>query len=156
MPLAALQPRQRRTAVAVVSLGLLASVAATASPAAADTLTFTQVGLSATVTGTSVVAEATVKASSSAQAEFYGVCVRSSSGANLDFPKVSATISTTGTPFTSKPEVFPNGTYSYFPCVYANGGWTDVGATETFTVGEAPHRKREMPHRWPPATARSP
>ena len=129
--------RLRRTTASAVALGLAAAAAASAIPAEAATSTFTALSLSAVVSGTSVTARTTVSAAPAVWAQHYGICVRSSSGANLDFPKVATTISTSGTPLTTAAKTFVSGTYSYFPCVSVNNVWTNVGAPKTFVVGAA-------------------
>ncbi|GAA1428278.1 hypothetical protein GCM10009616_07500 [Microlunatus lacustris] len=129
--------RVRGAAASVVALGLVAAAAAGSAPAEAATGTYTALSLSVVVNGTSVTAKTTVKASRAVQAQYYGVCARSSSGTNVDFAKVSTTISTVGTAFTSSAKTFAPGTYTYQPCLYADGAWTDVGVAKSFTVGAA-------------------
>jgi len=107
---------------------------ATVTPAHAATI-YTQVDLSVEITGTSAVAHTTVTANPQVSAESYTVCVRDSVGANRDFNKVPATITPAGTAYTSHAKTFTAGTYTYWPCLYADGSWHNVGATKQFTVG---------------------
>lgn len=123
--------------LAAVALLSLALAGAAAAPAQAAGTTYTQTDLTVQVSGTSVVAKTTVKANPATWARYYGVCVRDSADRNLDFPKVQATISTAGTPYTSPAVTFTPGTYTAFPCVF-DGTWHNVGAVKTFTVGALP------------------
>ena len=128
----------KRISLAVVaSAALLAPLTLTAPAHAADNV-YTTKSLTATISGSSVTARTTVSASKSTYATYFGVCVRGTAGGNLDFWKKPATITTTGTSYTSDTKVFAPGTYTYFPCVY-DGAWRTVsGGTATFTVGSTP------------------
>lgn len=137
--------RLRVTTASAVALGLAVAAGAGAAPADAASSTYTALSLSTVVTGTSVTARTTVASSPAVYAQHYGVCVRSSSGANLDFPKVSTTLTTGGTAFTSAAKTFPRGTYSYFSCLYANGVWSNVGSRKTFTVGATTSARQTTP-----------
>ncbi|GAA1432165.1 hypothetical protein GCM10009616_21000 [Microlunatus lacustris] len=140
-------PRRRlqRAAATAVALGLAAAAGASAAPAEAVTTTYRALALTSVVSGTSVTVKTTVAASPAVRADYYGVCVRSSSGANLDFPKVATTLSTGGTSSPAATKTFAPGTYSYFPCLYANGAWADVGTKKTFTVGAVAKAPKSTP-----------
>lgn len=99
--------------------------------------------LSVTVSGSTVTASTGMAASQTTTASQIGVCARSSSGANVDFPRRSnvampawATINVSGT------QTFAAGTYTAFPCIQLGTVWTQVydnnGApfpAKSFTVG---------------------
>ena len=116
--------------LAVALTGLFALLWAT--PANAAT-TFTQLSLTATVSGTSVTASASIRDSTATAVDVYGICVRDVNGRIADFPgKKPVTISTGGTPFTAT-RSFAAGTFTYYPCVLVGGKWSSVGK-KTFTV----------------------
>lgn len=115
----------------------------------ATTQPYTQLALSASVSGSTVTATATVSSDVSRSVANYGVCVRSASGANLDFAKRPATITSSGTRYLSDMRSFPNGTYSYWPCVY-DGRWHDVGLKRTFVVGSSTPPPSSPPPSSPP------
>jgi hypothetical protein len=93
-------------------------------------------GLTASVSGNTVTATATVSANPSVWASDAGICARSSSGANVDFPSTATTIARRGTAL-SGTRWFAAGTYTYWPCVLESGVWNDVGEKKSFTVGAA-------------------
>ena len=130
--------RRSRTLGSLVSLVVAASalVVGPVAPAQAAT-TFTQVSLDTVVSGTSVKATTTVKASGRTWVKYLGVCVRSQADPDddsADFPLWSATIDTTGTSWV-KTKTFAPGTYSYFPCLSADGSsWPAFGSVKTFVV----------------------
>jgi len=123
----------KRLYVILIALVLAVSAGLMATARAAEVL-YTQVDLSVEVSGASVAARTTVRASSSIAVQFYGVCVRSSSDDNLDFPKRAATISTVGTTYASDPKSFDPGTYTYFSCLFDGDDWHVVGPAKTLTV----------------------
>ena len=97
---------------------------------------YSLVALDANVSGTSVTTTATIKTSYTVWAQLYGVCVRGvSNNANRDFNFISTNITSSGTAYTSQTRTFSPGTYKYYACVKAEGGWRDIGASKTFTVG---------------------
>jgi beta-glucanase (GH16 family) len=119
---------------AVVSVLGLTSVALQADAAT----TFTQVSLTTTVTGTSVRADTTIRASTATTLKQYGICARDAANANVDFPakRLNVTISTAGTAY-SATKTFAPGTYTYYPCGLTSAGrWVSVGR-KTFTVTTA-------------------
>ena len=118
------------TSVAAAGLGGLTFVL----PAQA-TGPYQLVSLSASVTGSSVTAQTTVSAATTTTASAFGVCARSSSGQNVDFWKRAATISPRGTTSVADTKTFPDGTYQYFPCLFADGFWSNVGSPKWFRVG---------------------
>lgn len=103
----------------------------------ANAATFTQLALSATVNGTSVTTTTKVSANPATQATYWGVCARDAANGNFDFNRISGTISTTGSTYTSQPKTLASGTYRYWPCVLVGTTWYNVGAEKTFTVGTA-------------------
>lgn len=111
-------------------------VAALALPptSASAATTFTQVELSATVSGTKVTATATIRASVTTTVTQYGICVRDAAGRNRDFPgkKQAAVISVQATTYTAT-QTLAAGRYTYYPCVQRAGSWSDVGR-KSFTV----------------------
>lgn len=110
-------------------------VASLSSPAFAAS-SFTVTNLNATVTGTSVKATVTLKASSRTTVQQAGVCVRDSTGANKDFTLQSnVLIPTTGTTLTTPAKTFAPGTYTYYACIKVNNNnWSNPGSVKTFTV----------------------
>ncbi len=124
----------RRWAAATGLVTAMSLAATTVSQAAAATPLLTLNYLSASVHGGSVATWAKVSAAQQTTASRYGVCVRSASGNNLDYPKVTdAILAPTGTAFTAS-KTFAAGTYTYFACVKLNEYWYHVGAAKTFTV----------------------
>ena len=64
----------------------------------------------------------------------YTMCVRSSTGANLDYEYCNnATLTSAGTEYYRAAKTFAPGTYRYYPCVN-DGSWQAIGASKTFTV----------------------
>ena len=107
--------------------------------AASHTLatTYTLKNLSATVTGTSVTATATVAASVKTTAQYAGICVRDANGNNYDFNKPqNVTLTTAGTVLNGPAQTLPVGTYTYFACVDVSNVWYQVGSTQSFTVSK--------------------
>jgi hypothetical protein len=112
----------------IVALSMLA-----VAPAAQAATTYSTTALSATVSGSSVTTSTTIKASVGTSASLAGVCARSASGAHYDFPLRAATVSTSGTSFTTS-RSFPAGTYTYQACAKVGGVWNNIGSSKTFTV----------------------
>ena len=104
------------------------------APAANAATTYSTSALNATVSGTTVTATTTIRASVSTSASLAGICARSSSGFHYDFPLSAATLTTGGTSF-SKSRTFPAGTYTYQACAKVGGVWNNIGSSKTFTVG---------------------
>lgn len=124
-----------RAPIRITLLSLLAVLLVAAGSTTASAVTPTASGLSATVSGGSVTARVTMSSSPSFQADVAKICVRDSSGRNLDFPRrTDVTISSTGT-LVERTATFAPGTYRYFACVLDGGRWTDFGGSKTFTVG---------------------
>lgn len=125
--------------------------------------TFTQLGLSAVVSGFEVTATALVGATAPKAVQSFGICVRDAGNANVDYPKLaSATITPSGTTI-SRTKSFSSGTYSYFPCLYADGSWHNVGDPKGFVVGSTPSPSplpttSTVPTTWtpPPSTSAAP
>lgn len=118
-----------------VSLTALIALMSAFFVSPANAVTFTQLDLSASVSGTNVTTTTKVSANPATNATYWGVCARSASNANLDFNRIAGTISTTGSTYTSQPKTFATGTYRYWPCVLVGSTWYNVGAEKTFTVG---------------------
>jgi hypothetical protein len=136
-----------RLAILGAALALLVALLGFGAMSSASAATFTLNSLDATVgSGGAVTVSTSVTSASTVTAAYYGVCVRSSSGANLDYPKRTNVVFTAGAAqgFAAT-KTFAVGTYSYFACLYS-GGWVNVGAAKSFTVGSTP----------PPTTSSSP
>ncbi|UQX87886.1 glycoside hydrolase family 16 protein [Jatrophihabitans telluris] len=120
-------------AATVATAGLLITGAPVSAAAQ-----FTLLKLDASVSGSAVTATATIAATSTTtQVQVFGICVRSSTGANLDYPKATnVAVPTTGYTV-SGTKTFAVGTYTYFACVEVNSSWVPAGATNTFTVAPA-------------------
>ena len=117
-----------------LSIPLIVAVSMLAvAPAAQAATSYTSTALNATVSGTSVTANTTIKASVSSSASLAGICTRNAAGVHYDFPLSAATISTSGTSIT-KTRTFPAGTYTYQSCAKVAGVWNNIGSTKTFTV----------------------
>jgi lysophospholipase L1-like esterase len=100
--------------------------------------TFTLNSMSATVSGTNVVATASVQASPQTTADYAGICVRDASDNIWDFDKhANYLIGTSGTTLSGSEKTFDAGTYTYFVCLSVNDVWYQAGASQTFTVGNA-------------------
>jgi hypothetical protein len=127
--------RRRRHIPHVIVAGLITAMLMMIAPAA-NAATYTSAALNATVSGTTVTATTTIKASANTYASLAGICARSSGGAHYDFPLSSATLTTAGTSFT-KSRTLPNGTYSYWSCAKVGGVWSSIGASKSFTVGSS-------------------
>lgn len=125
----------RRSRALAVVLGIAVMTTLAVAPAA-SAATLTRSTLSASVSGTTVTATTRIAASPATWASLAGICARSSSGNHYDFPLVAATLSTTGVSIT-KSRSLPAGTYTYWACAKINGAWNAIGATQTFTVGNA-------------------
>lgn len=98
-------------------------------------VSYTLNNLSATVSGTSVTATATVAASVDTTAQYAGICVRDVSGTNFDFSKAqNIVLTTTGTVLSGPAQTLAVGTYSYYACVDVQNVWTQVGKSQTFTT----------------------
>ena len=117
--------RRRGGVVAAATAALLGVLLASAAGPAQAATKFAQVGLAATVSGRSVAVWTKVSASPQTVVERLLVCVRSTSGAILDFPTATnVTITTAGVE-----------SYSYYPCIKTSAGWQAIGAKKSFTVG---------------------
>lgn len=124
-------------AILTALLLLVAGVVFAASASAA--VTFTLNSLTATVNGGTVAASASVTSSASTTVPWYGVCVRSASGANFDYPKRANVAFAAGVPQTTQgTATFAVGTYTYYACVYYGGVWSRVGNAKQFTVSPPP------------------
>lgn len=86
------------------------------------------------VSGTSVMATASVTTEKSTLTQYVGVCVRDSAGRGADFDKTSGlTLSKTPT-YVAKSKSFEPGIYTYWPCVSINGVWNSTSNYQTFQV----------------------
>jgi hypothetical protein len=128
-----------RIALASV-LTLLVSTLLAVGALSASAATFTLNSLSASVDSAgNVTASTSVTASSTVTASYYGVCVRSARGANLDYGKRTNVVFSAGVPQPfSATKQFAAGTYTYFACLQTSGTWVNVGASKQFTVGSTP------------------
>ena len=113
--------------------GVLGSVVPVQPTEAATS--FATTALSAQVRGTSVAAKVTTRAGTTTVVERFKVCVRSSGGANLDYPgKAGVAIRTgAGTSYAAT-KTFAVGSYTYWGCLKVGNTWHDVGARKTFVV----------------------
>lgn len=120
----------------VLVAGLVISPAISASAASVDAS-----GLTATVRNSTATASVTVWPAASRTVEEAGICVRDSSGGNVDFPRSGAVwLSTAGTKLTGSAN-FAGGSYTYWACVKYDSTWIAAGGQKTFQV--APGYKRE-------------
>jgi hypothetical protein len=102
---------------------------------ASGATTYTLKNLSATVSGTSVTATATVAASVQTTAQYAGICVRDASGNNFDFNKAqNVVLKTSGTVLNGPKQTLNPGTYTYFACTYVKNVWYSVGSSKSFTT----------------------
>ena len=105
---------------------------------AAAAVTYAAPALSATTTATTATATVTLTASTTVLASEAGVCAQDSAGVYRDFPRATGvTLSPAGWT-TTLTRAYAPGTYSYWGCAKINGGWYNIGARKTFTVGAAP------------------
>jgi hypothetical protein len=119
---------------ATITAALTLAACLIASPAHAES-TFSLISLDATVTGNTVTATAEVAPDPATTLDRFGVCVRSTTNANLDYPQIVNVPASTTDPATfTATETFPDGTYIYFACLYENGLWYNVGVPKTFTT----------------------
>jgi hypothetical protein len=125
------------TTTAAVAQSSTAATTSAVRAAALAAATYSTSSLYATVSGSSVTASVTLKASSTVAVDQIGICVRDSASANEDFDKdEGGYLRTTGRTIT-KTQVFDPGTYTYWGCVKVDGGWYNVGQTKSFTVRSA-------------------
>jgi hypothetical protein len=91
-------------------------------------------GLKASVHGTHVTATATIKSAQTRKATRAGICARSASQRDVDFP-ASRNVSITrhGTTFTKTRTLAP-GRYTFTPCVQFGHIWKAFGWKHSFTV----------------------
>jgi len=143
MPLSRLNHARARIRVASLAVLTVFLVAATTTTASAAT--FSSTGLSATVDGTSVTARVTMTSSPGIVVDVAKVCVRSSSGANFDFPRSTNVSITAGGTVWQKSATFPAGTYRYWACIKEAGQWIKFSDFETFTVGGGAASGAAMP-----------
>ncbi len=135
----------------LAAVALLAGSNVVATPAAEAATTFTLVSLGAKVTGTSVSSTAVIKGSAAAMVSQYGICVRSASGADVDFPLQSnVAISTSGTTFWQQ-KSFAAGRYTYAVCLQIGNTWSQVGSTQSFTVTSSARPSETPPSETPPS-----
>ena len=120
-----------RALALMVGAGALLALVSPAPAIAAGTMSAT--GVTSTVTGTSVTVTATITRAVAATASLAGICARTSNNRNIDFPLVSANLSSTGTTF-RRTAILPVGTYRYWPCAKVGGIWTNVTTAKTFTI----------------------
>ncbi len=120
-------------ALTVLATGFIPGAQASAAPP------YVQLDLHSVVSGLQVTSYATVSSAVNKDVQSFGICVRDASNANLDYPKLAtARITPSGTTIT-RSKNFNAGTYTYFPCLYADGAWFNVGTFKSFVVsGTAP------------------
>lgn len=129
--------RHARTLTAALTAGILLAVSLTATAPAFAATSYSATSVTASVTGTSVRATARISSSQSVTATQVGICARSASKANVDFPlKSNVLLTSTGTSW-AKTATFAAGTFSYWPCVNVGGSWTNIGPVRYFTVAAA-------------------
>jgi hypothetical protein len=120
---------------ALAVLGLVGVLMSTLVTPAMAATTLTASGLTSSVSGTTVTVSTTIKSSALVTTTLAGICARSASGTNVDFPlSVSLALTTTGVKIT-KSATFSAGTYTYWSCAKITGVWTNIDAKKTFTVG---------------------
>ena len=120
----------------LAAIGAAATIALVGAPGIASAApTLSLVSLNAAVSGNSVTVTTEVSANPTTTLDRIGVCVRSSSGANLDYPQATNVVASPTVPakFTAT-KTFANGTFTYRACVYEAGVWYNVGASKTFTT----------------------
>lgn len=125
-------PRLRSAAVVGV-LGSLVFGALPAGAAAAPSLTSSNVSLK--VTGTTVTATTTVRASAATQVAKLGVCINDTAKANFDFVKAqNVTVTPDGYTYVPPAKTLPAGMYTYWTCAYYNGAWINLDSAKPFAV----------------------
>ena len=144
-----LTPRTRLRFNALLTVAFALAALVVAAPNASAAATLSRSTLSATVSGTSVTATARITATSTTWAGLAGICARSGSGANVDFPHAAVSLTSSGVTVT-RTKSFSPGTYTYWACAKINGIWQDIGAKQSFTVtgsatGAAPPTGTAMP-----------
>jgi hypothetical protein len=123
-----------RRGASALACGVLAAAGLVTDAQAATRYTTTALWAQVGVDG-HVGVGATVEASADTAVQQFGVCVRSSSNRNVDYPKqLDVPITTSGTSFAAA-QVFSPGTYTYFACLQEGGRWVVAGHVKTFTVG---------------------
>jgi beta-glucanase (GH16 family) len=117
---------------------------------------YVQLDLHSVVDGSQVTSYATVGSAVNKDVQSFGICVRDASNANLDYAKLAtARITPTGTTIT-RSKNFNAGTYTYFPCLYADGAWFNVGTAKSFVVGGTAPPSSSPPSTTTPPSSTSP
>lgn len=126
--------RSRLLAVGLVLAAMAVGGLAPSARASAATSGLKAGRVSASVHGTTVTAHAVIKSSKTRKAARAGICARSSSKADVDFPaSKNIAITSHGVKFTKK-KTFAPGKYTYAACVKIGATWTTFGWKHTFTV----------------------
>ena len=122
----------KKVVAAVGVLGAAALTVTVPAQAAGQQATATS---SVTVSGTTATATTAVSVTPGETVQKVGVCARSASGQNVDFPlRSDVALSPAATTVTAS-RTLAAGTYTYFTCLQAGGTWYKVGTDKTFTVG---------------------
>lgn len=126
--------RAAKVGIAFAAAGTMVLLSANSASAATS---YSASGLSASVSGTTVTAKVTLKASVTTAASLSGICARSEAGRNIDFQLEPHRIGPAGTTVTASQKLTA-GTYTYWGCAKVNGNWLNIGSTKTVTVPATP------------------
>lgn len=127
--------RRQRPALLLALVGLLL-LAPLTSASAAGPSPFSTTFASVRVSGATVTVVGTFAAATTQTTQSFGVCMRSSSGANYDFSHVlNGSIAAGGTGYTRSRTV-PAGLYQAYGCVKAAGVWHVTSAPTPVSVGQ--------------------
>ncbi|NAZ84812.1 hypothetical protein GTR00_01515, partial [Kineococcus sp. T90] len=119
----------------VAAVGVLGAVALTATAPAQAAEQQATATSRVTVSGATATATTAVSVTPGATVQKVGVCARSASGQNVDFPlRSDVALSPAATTITASRSLAA-GTYTYFTCLQAGSTWYKVGTDKTFTVG---------------------
>lgn len=124
---------RRRARLLGVASAVVLLVATSTAPASAA-VSFSATNVMAEVNGASVTALATLSSSARTAVDVAGLCARSSTGQNVDFPEVTSVVVQASGIALQATRTFGVGTYTYQTCVLYQGSWLGIGPTRSFTV----------------------
>jgi hypothetical protein len=116
-------------ACAVVVLGAVVVVGVSKGPA-----NLSARDLSVAVEGTTVTASVRITGAATEHASYAGVCARTSSGGDADFPlDTSVTLEPSGIRYLQS-QVLDPGRYTYWACAQVDGSWYEISGRRHFEV----------------------